>query len=95
MVLILDGYVPYNMKDDKKIFSPIAMGGDQMTVARSRTAQQVRISSPAEHALRGFTFFAGDWHAKVNYLQVHYVIHGVEIHFSVIHIDYLDETLQH
>lgn len=70
MVDILDElkkYVPY---DVNKCLSPIAFAGDYLTVARARTAQEIRVTSVDENSLRGFTFFAGDWHAKQNYAQV-------------------------
>ena len=70
MVKILDAlheYVPATTnKNGKIVYSPIALAGDQLTVARGRTAQ-VRVSSD-DHSLRGFKFFAGDWHAKMNFI---------------------------
>ena len=69
---ILHNYVPYKVtKEDDKVFGPIAVAGDQLTVARYRTSQEIRVSSTStEQALRGLTFFAGDWHAKVNFMEV-------------------------
>ena len=54
----------------ENVYSPVPFGGDQMTVARVRSAQGIRITSGPEHALRNLIPFAGDWHCKVNYMEV-------------------------
>ena len=56
---------------DTSVF-PLAMGGDMLTCARARarTAQDVRITSCGKKALRGLYPFPGDWHAKVNFMEV-------------------------
>ena len=52
----LHGYDPYMVESDQKRFLPLAFCGDQLTVALAHTAQEVRVTSPAEHALSGFKF---------------------------------------
>ena len=40
--------------DEEPVLCPIAMGGDQLTIARSRTAQEVRVTDKSsKQALRG------------------------------------------
>lgn len=49
----------------------VCFGGDQLTIARARQAQQVRVNSSGKaSALRGIVPFACDWHAKVNFISV-------------------------
>lgn len=49
----------------------VCFGGDQLTAARARQAQQVRVNSTdTSSALRGIVPFACDWHAKVNFISV-------------------------
>ena len=44
--------------DEEPVLCPIAMGGDQLTIARSRTAQEVRVTDKSsKQALRGTMFF--------------------------------------
>jgi hypothetical protein len=85
MVKILEdlhNYVPYQTLNDIKMFSPIAMSGDQLTIARIRTAQEVRVSSSTEYALRGLTCFAGDWHAKVNFMEVNQFVFAMPLPYA-------------
>ena len=49
---------------------PLAMGGDMLTAARARTAQDVRVTCHGKEALRGLYPFPADWHAKVNFMEV-------------------------
>ena len=75
MVNILDlmsQYIPEVTADNREHSQilPLAMGGDMLTAARTRTAQDVRVSSSGKEALRGFTPFPADWHAKVNFMTV-------------------------
>lgn len=49
----------------------LCFGGDQLTTARARTAQQVRVNSrDTLKSLRGLVPFASDWHCKVNMIEV-------------------------
>lgn len=49
----------------------ICFAGDQLTAARARQAQQIRVnSSDRASALRGIVPFACDWHTKVNFISV-------------------------
>ena len=50
-------------------------GGGMLTAARVRTARDVLISSTGKAALRGFTPFPADWHAKVNFMSVSVLVH--------------------
>lgn len=74
MVRILDKmseYVPeVKVESDECVVFPLALGGDMLTCARARTAQEVRITSSGKSALRGLHPFPGDWHAKVNFMEV-------------------------
>jgi hypothetical protein len=73
MVNILDylnQYIPEASVGDETEVFPVAFGGDMLTAARARTAQDVRVSSTGKEALRGFTPFPADWHAKVNFMSV-------------------------
>lgn len=76
MVGILDHmceYVPEVQAepgDTDTVIFPLALGGDMLTAARARTAQEVRVTSSGRKALRGFFPFPADWHAKVNFMEV-------------------------
>ena len=69
MVAILEQMMEYVPIIDDSPF-PLAMGGDMLTTARARTAQDVRVTCPGKKALRGLFPFAADWHAKVNFMEV-------------------------
>ena len=52
-------------------FHQILFGGDQLTVARARSAQAARLnSSSGSGQLQGFIPVVEDWHAKLCLLQV-------------------------
>ena len=71
MVSILEElhkYVPVTQQSDS--YSPIPLGGDQLTTARATTAKKVRVMSKGKNALRGLVPFCADWHAKVNFIEV-------------------------
>ena len=71
----LQKYVPdYVDENSKRIYLPVPIGGDQMTVTRIRSAQGIRVMSDSSHALRNLVPFAGDWHAKVNYMEVSIIL---------------------
>ena len=73
MVSILDllnQYIPeVTVEKHNKILS-LALGGDMLTAARARTAQDAWVSSSGKEALWGYTTFPADWHAKVNFMTV-------------------------
>ena len=57
--------------EEHTIFHPILVGGDQLTVARSRSA--IKVKSNSETPLRklsGIVPVVEDWHAKANFLGV-------------------------
>ena len=52
-------------------YHPILFGGDQLTVARIRGAQRIRLNSENEKGrLGGLVACVEDWHAKVILLEV-------------------------
>ena len=69
---LLNQYIPEATVDEHSKILPLAMGGDMLTAARVRTAQDVRVSSSGKEALCGYTAFPADWHAKVNFMMVRY-----------------------
>lgn len=53
------------------IFHRILFGGDQLTAARARGAQRIRMNSVSPQArLEGLIPCAEDWHTKLNLLGV-------------------------
>jgi hypothetical protein len=88
---ILYQYIPE--QDDGKLMQ-IAMGGDQLTVARCRTAQEVRVTATSiKHALRGMQFFAADWHGRVNFMEV-FPFTYYTFYYTFI-TDHLESALKH
>ena len=66
-------YVPVNHQDDKVVLQQTAFAGDQLTAARARKSQTVRVNSKSPtDAFRGLAPFAADWHAKVNFMEVRF-----------------------
>ena len=65
-------YVPVHEEEDStQHVQRIAFAGDQLTAARTRKSQRVRVNSKSSSdALRGIVPFAADWHAKVNFMEV-------------------------
>ena len=57
--------------EEKAKFHPILVGGDQLTVARARSAIKVKVNShtPSKR-LSGIIPVVEDWHAKANFLGV-------------------------
>lgn len=54
-------------------FKHLLVGGDQLTVARIRSAQLVRQNSnTSSDRLEGMVPFIQDWHAKLCFLQVNF-----------------------
>ena len=66
----LHQYVSVKLQDDNEVYSPIPLGGDQLTAARAPTAKKSRVTSKGKAALRGLVPFCADWHAKVNFMEV-------------------------
>ena len=75
----LGKYVPfienieYEDEDELKVhhFHHILLGGDQVTVARVRSAQRMRQNSESgQRRLQGFIPVIEDWHAKLVLLGV-------------------------
>ncbi len=66
------------------LFTQVAFGGDQLTVERSRNAQERRVNSddPVD-ALQGLEPFAADWHAEANFLQVTLILCSAQNHFPM------------
>ena len=55
----------------RDIFKPVLLGGDQLTVARARGSQQIRVNlETASDRLCGFIPVAEDWHTSVVLLTV-------------------------
>lgn len=55
----------------RAIFHKILFGGDQLTAARARGAQRIRVNSVSPQAkLEGLIPCAEDWHTKLNLLGV-------------------------
>ena len=52
-------------------FNHVLVGGDQLTVSRIRSAQQIRKNSnDLEERLEGLVPFIQDWHSKLCFMQV-------------------------
>ena len=70
----LHAYVPIAPSSgdvEEKHLKKVLFGGDQLTVARARTAQHTRINSDSHsNALHGLVPFAADWHAEFNLMEV-------------------------
>ena len=70
----LHAYVPVAPSSgdmEEKRLKKVLFGGDQLTVARARTAQHTRITSDSHtDALHGLIPFASDWHAEFNLMEV-------------------------
>ena len=68
----------------------ICTGGDQLTVARSRGFQRIRINSTRrKDRLEGLVPIVEDWHAKVSIL-------GVSSHVHVhVHVQYMYNSNAH
>ena len=53
------------------VFKPVLFGGDQLTAARARGSQQIRVNSEtSSEGLRGLIPVAEDWHTSVVLLTV-------------------------
>ena len=55
----------------KALFSPVLLGGDQLTAARARGAKKAKVSAniPLKR-LEGIVPVAEDWHTKMNFMAV-------------------------
>lgn len=78
------------------IFKLVLLGGDQLTVARARGSQQIRVNSEtASDRLCGFIPVAEDWHTSVVLLtvscipSVHLQIHAHVGNFLIIATSWL------
>lgn len=75
-----EAYVPKFVVDTDELncehFHKLLLGGDQLTVARCRSAQHGRSNevTPSEQ-LKGFVPCVEDWHAKQCLLEVHACMH--------------------
>ena len=60
-----------SLEDKIQLVHPILLGGDQLTVARVRSAQKLRCNefTPADR-LEGLIPFSQDWHSFVACLEV-------------------------
>lgn len=69
----------------KAVMHKIIFGGDQLTVARMRSAQRSRLNGETPLAkLNGLVPVAEDWHTKANFLGVSMLLKG-KGHATVIH----------
>lgn len=60
-----------SMTYTKDCLHPILFGGDQLTCARARSCQRIRMNSEiASDALLGLVPCCEDWHAKMTFLSV-------------------------
>ena len=86
----------YNVADSNTLF--IITGGDQLTVARSRSCKRIRSNSTrGRDRLEGLVPVVEDWHAKVSFLDVRnwYCILFYHVHVTVILcVGHLEATLQ-
>lgn len=65
-------------------YHSILFGGDQLTVARIRGAQRIRLNSEDERGrLEGLVPCVEDWHTKVTLLEV-YILHTT-LHRNLMH----------
>lgn len=56
--------------DDTRFF-PVLLGGDQLTVARARAAQALRMShNTPQDRLEGIIPVVEDWHARMTLMRV-------------------------
>ncbi len=59
------------VKVPKARFSPVLLGGDQLTAARVRGAKKAKVSADVPSTrLEGIIPVAEDWHTKMNFLGV-------------------------
>jgi len=59
-------YVPVDHQDDMAVLQQTAFAGDQLTAARARKSQTIRVNSKSPtDAICSLAPFAADWHAKV------------------------------
>lgn len=55
----------------KAVFSPVLLGGDQLTAARVRGAQKAKVSDDVPvNRMEGIVPVAEDWHTKMNFMGV-------------------------
>ena len=55
----------------KALFSPVLLGGDQLTAARDRGAKKAKVSADIPlKRLEGIVPVAEDWHTKMNFMAV-------------------------
>lgn len=89
----LHQYVPSVNRSEEKMISPdeafsqekakfhqILVGGDQLTVARARSAIKVKVNSfTPSKKFSGIIPVVEDWHTKANFLGVsnHFIMHRI------------------
>lgn len=67
----VDVSIPGSDKQQDKCYATTLLGGDYLSVARARGAQQIRSTADfQEDRLDAFLPVAEDWHAKVCFLEV-------------------------
>ena len=55
----------------KALFSPVLLGGDQLTAAHARGAKKAKLSADIPlKRLEGIVPVAEDWHTKMNFMAV-------------------------
>ena len=76
-------------------FHEILMGGDQLTAARGRGAQGIRMKGDnAVLCLEGLHMFTLDWHTKMNMLEVTHIINTCLHFIYMLCYNYLTVNLE-
>jgi len=58
------------VQEERAVIHPILVGGDQLTVARARSAIKAKVNSQtASKRLAGIVPIAEDWHTKANFFS--------------------------
>lgn len=58
----------FSQNNDDVVYHEILLGGDQLTYARVRGAQSMRVNH--ENSAAGFIPVVEDWHAKMTFMKV-------------------------
>lgn len=62
-------------------FSPVLLGGDQLTAARARGAKKAKVNADIPSSrLEGIIPVAEDWHTKMNFVGVRIIVLIVYAH---------------
>ena len=73
--------IPGSGIDEDRSYITTLVGGDYLSVARARGAQQIRMNSELEkHRLNGMLPVAEDWHVKVCLIEV--IVHSATIDYN-------------